>query len=138
MSSLPLYSEYSGLHATVISTLPASAGLGSSAAFSVCLAAGFLSMVGAIGSQTLMTRDLDKWEETLKGESSCTNEKGIGRHTVISQFVQDKMNDMRSFGDSVTWSTQDLETINRWGLEAEKLIHGTPSGIDNSISTFGK
>lgn len=80
-------------HIEVRSHLPTSAGLGSSAAYSVCLATGLLLSTGGISQ--------------VNGNSK------------------------------ESWSLDDLRLINEWAFIGEKIIHGRPSGIDNSVSTYG-
>lgn len=67
---------------TLTSQLPTGAGLGSSGAYGVCLAAALLRLAGRGGAPT-------------------------------------------------------LEEVNAWAFRSEQVVHGTPSGIDNSICTFG-
>ncbi|XP_042638770.1 mevalonate kinase [Orycteropus afer afer] len=83
------------LDIVVWSELPTGAGLGSSAAYSVCLAAALLT--------------------------TC----------------EEIPNPLRD-GDCVSrWAKEDLELINKWAFRGERVIHGSPSGVDNAVSTWG-
>lgn len=116
------YRDVAGLSATILSSLPAGSGLGSSAAYSVCLAAGFLSSCGMIPATSDTT---DSHGDIQKDMRERMMEAGV-------QITG------RCASSGGGWSKDDMETINGWGFEGEKLGHGTPSGIDNTISTYGK
>ncbi|KAE8634265.1 hypothetical protein XENTR_v10002246 [Xenopus tropicalis] len=79
----------------VWSQLPTGAGLGSSAAYCVCLAAAMLTYCGRIADP------------------------------------------MREEAKTSRWSQTELDLINQWAFQGEKVIHGNPSGVDNAVGTWG-
>ncbi|KAK9470353.1 ribosomal protein S5 domain 2-type protein [Dipodascopsis tothii] len=84
--------EQTGVVATVRSTLPIGAGLGSSASISVCIASAMCVLTGEVPVPT--------------GEDSPMN-------------------------------YASTEIIDGWAFLGEKCIHGTPSGIDNTVASHG-
>ncbi|XP_068095412.1 mevalonate kinase [Hyperolius riggenbachi] len=87
--------ELPGLNIVVWSHLPTGAGLGSSAAYSVCLATALLMVSGRISHPT---------------------PEGI---------------------ENIRWTETELNLINSWAFQGEKVIHGNPSGVDNAVATWG-
>lgn len=150
------YRSLLGLHVTVISTLPFGAGLGSSAAYSVCLSAAFLQAMAATSSTGTRTdpstppmkqpvhvaSPLSTDTASQPPPVSGTDESASLDCGSIPEEIQrrlEKEADVKLGSLGVKgWSQRELlDSANEWGFKAEKIIHGTPSGIDNSISTFG-
>ncbi|KAH7884666.1 Cys/Met metabolism PLP-dependent enzyme-domain-containing protein [Phlebopus sp. FC_14] len=88
---------------TARATLPVGAGLGSSAAFSVCAATALLLMFGRI---------------SLLPASSEPSASSV------------------SSADSKL-STALADTVNTYAFLSEKILHGNPSGVDNSVAVYG-
>ncbi|XP_054028988.1 mevalonate kinase [Dryobates pubescens] len=89
------HGDVPNLDLVVWSQLPTGAGLGSSAAYAVCLAAALLTACGAI---------------------SCPLKEGES---------------------TARWTEEELTLINTWAFQGERVIHGTPSGVDNAVATWG-
>ena len=100
----------------VKSSLPPGASLGSSAAYSTCLAASLLTLQGAIPTPTT------QYSTSLTSSSTAAS-AGQEEAQTPCNYVWTDVN--------------HLKLINDWAFEGEKIIHGRPSGIDNAISTYG-
>lgn len=94
----------------VDTTIPVGAGLGSSASYSVCISTALLAAAGKFPS-------LNAADDAQPG--CCAHR------------------DAAPTCEAHPLSAEDLALIYKWSLEAEKLVHGKPSGIDNSVCTYG-
>jgi mevalonate kinase len=113
-----------GLDITISSQLPFGAGLGSSAAYSASLSAAMLIACGLIQPPT-ESHSLDMMDR-------------IPEHFKRMMVAEDLLlTDSGCHGKHCDMSPEELTMINHWAYNCERLVHGTPSGIDNTISIHG-
>ena len=79
----------------------------------------------------LQQLDLQAAEFAISVDSRLPRAMGLGSSAAIAVAVT------RAVCDVMNLSV-DKERINAIAFECEKLAHGTPSGVDNTISTFGE
>lgn len=97
---------------TARSTLPIGAGLGSSASFSTCSATAILLLHQRISIPPLPLPA----SEPREGDPGHIHVSHKGRRAIAPSIADE---------------------VNRWAFVAEKILHGNPSGVDNSVAVFG-
>ncbi|KAJ7039593.1 Cys/Met metabolism PLP-dependent enzyme-domain-containing protein [Mycena alexandri] len=106
------HSRRPAINFTARATLPVGAGLGSSASFSTCAATALL----------LVNRTISL---PPPPQPASTASDSSAPHVHISHQGR------RFIPPSIA------EQVNKWAFVSEKVLHGNPSGIDNSVAVFG-
>ncbi|CAH1405218.1 unnamed protein product [Nezara viridula] len=97
----------------IYSDLAIGAGTGSSAAFSVCVAAAVYNYIRLKAFQKF----------------------GCGEFNISSSPFKPHIMELSQHYNG--FSPKDKDIVNKWAFCVEKINHSTPSGIDNTICTFG-
>ncbi|KAG0294016.1 hypothetical protein BGZ98_001939 [Dissophora globulifera] len=62
---------------------------------------------------------------------------GLGSSASYSVCLATALLKMNGHLSSLSTGAEQRELVNQWAFQAEKVIHGNPSGIDNTVSTLG-
>lgn len=107
-------------------SLPVGAGLGSSAALCVATSAA-LTRLSSLISRGKGGRVGDGTAQALAGSTEALDE---GDKQVTAGGGE-------GTGQRRRPSPSELELINSWAYAGETVLHGTPSGLDNTVSCYG-
>lgn len=86
-------------------------------------------------SNNCSLQTLCNWKGPQNEESNIMNDLEIECKMKKAKYEQ---SDSTIITTDNSFSAETLSVIVGWAYEAEKLMHGKPSGIDNSIGTLGE
>lgn len=128
-------------------SLPVGAGLGSSAALCVATAAaltrladdisrgtGSVSNNGGVGGGDNLAR---KSASDAVADKTTGAAAGEGADGKVAGGKQGGGSSSSGGSGGQRPSQADLERINAWAFAGETVLHGTPSGLDNTVSCYG-
>ncbi|GAB4855531.1 hypothetical protein Ancab_024151 [Ancistrocladus abbreviatus] len=91
----------------------------------------YLSIQGYKPATVIVTSDLPLGSGLGSSAAFCVSVSGALLALSGCVSLDCSQQDWISFGES------ELELVNKWAFQGEKIIHGKPSGIDNTVSTYG-
>lgn len=120
LANMYLLCRRGGMRIHVSSEVPLGAGLGSSGSFCVALAGATLHLAKQLASE--QGRGLSLLACTcLENKSSASSSSSSAT----------------SHASSMSFCPCMRERINAWAFEGERVLHGNPSGVDNTVSVHG-
>lgn len=98
------------------------------------------SILGSFPSSVTVSSDLPMGAGLGSSASYCVSLVGAlhAMAKLCASNHHENHGHIRNTGvDNLKFDENELDVINKWAFKGETIIHGRPSGIDNTVGTFG-
>uniref|UniRef100_A0A8C5LLR4 Mevalonate kinase n=1 Tax=Leptobrachium leishanense TaxID=445787 RepID=A0A8C5LLR4_9ANUR len=98
----------------------------------------FLYLYLSICGKDLPSLDMTVWSQLPTGAGLGSSAAySVTVATALLTFCSRISDPRKEKAEMLRWMKDELDLINRWAFQGEKVIHGNPSGVDNAVATWG-